>query len=70
LLTPDADVPHPFGVTVYQNWIYWTDWTDSSLNRMDRWTGENREVLLSNLDSRPMDIHVYHGNRTRGGERE
>ena len=69
-MTPDADVPHPFGVTVFQNWIYWTDWIDSSLHRMDKLTGKNREVLLSNLDNLPMDIHVYHRNRSRGGKGE
>ena len=63
-------MPHPFGVAVFQNWLYWTDWSDSSLNRMDRLTGENREVLLSNLDNRPMDIHVYHKNRSIGGKKE
>ena len=66
VLTIAADVPHPFGLAVYQNLIYWTDWLDNSVHQADKLTGESRKVLFKDLDHRPMDIHVYHRNRTRG----
>lgn len=68
VLTIAANVPHPFGLAIYENKIYWTDWIENSVHRADKLTGNNSEVLFRDLDHRPMDIHVYHHNRTRGGK--
>ena len=65
VLTIAADVLHPFGLAIHQNLVYWTDWVDNSVHRADKLTGKSREVLFRDLDHRPMDIHIYHRNRTR-----
>lgn len=65
MLTIAADVSHPFGLAIYKNLVYWTDWVENSVHRADKLTGENREVLFRYPDHQPMDIHIYHHNRTK-----
>lgn len=68
MLNIEIDRAHFFGLAVFKNQIYWTDWLDNSVHRADRYIGESNEMLLMNLEDRPMDIHVYHRNRSRAGK--
>lgn len=54
-----VSVPHVFALSVFDNWIYWTDWNMKGVYRADKFTGENIEILR-NTSHRPYDIHVYH----------
>lgn len=40
------ELPHPFGLTQYQDFIYWTDFNLRSIERADKRTGLNRTVVL------------------------
>lgn len=40
------ELPHPFGLTQYQDFIYWTDFNLRSIERVDKCTGANRTVVL------------------------
>lgn len=40
------ELPHPFGLTQYQDFIYWTDFNLRSIERADKRTGQNRTVVL------------------------
>ncbi|RZF33205.1 hypothetical protein LSTR_LSTR009750 [Laodelphax striatellus] len=55
------NLPHPFGLTVFRNRVYWTDWDTRSINAADKITGENRSVIRSGL-SGLMDVRVFHRN--------
>ncbi|XP_067144345.1 low-density lipoprotein receptor-related protein 4-like [Centruroides vittatus] len=57
-----TDLPHPFGLTLYEDKVYWTDWENQSIQSANKLTGEERVTLLTDLDSL-MDIHVFHSNR-------
>ncbi|KAK8720648.1 hypothetical protein OTU49_013179, partial [Cherax quadricarinatus] len=35
-------VPHPFGLTLLGNHIYWTDWDTLTIERADKTSGSNR----------------------------
>ncbi|XP_064634178.1 low-density lipoprotein receptor-related protein 4-like isoform X2 [Lineus longissimus] len=50
-------VTHPFGLTVFGNYVYWTDWQTRSIQRADKSTGEDRSTIQGNMDGL-MDIHV------------
>jgi len=50
---------HPYGVAVFENYVYWTDWNFKSIHRADKFTGNNSLTLLSNLPIQPYDIKVY-----------
>ncbi|KAM4794631.1 prolow-density lipoprotein receptor-related protein 1 [Rhinophrynus dorsalis] len=53
------DIPHIFALTLFEDYIYWTDWETKSINRAHKTTGANKSMLISTLH-RPMDIHIYH----------
>ncbi|XP_042234557.1 low-density lipoprotein receptor-related protein 4-like [Homarus americanus] len=42
-------VPHPFGLTLLGNHIYWTDWQTLTIERADKTTGNNRKVIRSGI---------------------
>lgn len=61
------DIPHIFALTLFEDYIYWTDWETKSINRAHKTTGANKSMLISTLH-RPMDIHIYHAYRQPDGE--
>uniref|UniRef100_A0A667YNG9 LDL receptor related protein 1 n=1 Tax=Myripristis murdjan TaxID=586833 RepID=A0A667YNG9_9TELE len=56
------DIPHIFAMTLFEEFIYWTDWETKSINRAHKTQGTNKTTLISTLH-RPMDIHIYHPYR-------
>lgn len=44
------DVPHPFGLSVFGDYIYWTDWRTKSIHRANKMTGLNRIVIQNNME--------------------
>lgn len=52
-------VPHPFAITLFEDFMYWTDWNHKSVEKANRFTGANHTVL-QHVTHRPMDIHIYH----------
>lgn len=61
------DIPHIFAMTLFEEYIYWTDWETKSINRAHKTLGINKTMLISTLH-RPMDIHIYHPYRQPEGE--
>ncbi|XP_077312028.1 low-density lipoprotein receptor-related protein 5 isoform X1 [Lithobates pipiens] len=59
------DLPHPFGLTQYSDFIYWTDWNLHSIERADKVNGKNRTLIQGRLDF-VMDILVFHSSRQDG----
>uniref|UniRef100_A0A8C4Z0G3 EGF-like domain-containing protein n=1 Tax=Gadus morhua TaxID=8049 RepID=A0A8C4Z0G3_GADMO len=56
------DIPHIFAMTLFEEFIYWTDWETKSINRAHTTQGTNKTMLISTLH-RPMDVHIYHPYR-------
>uniref|UniRef100_A0A3Q1CIR2 EGF-like domain-containing protein n=1 Tax=Amphiprion ocellaris TaxID=80972 RepID=A0A3Q1CIR2_AMPOC len=56
------DIPHIFAMTLFEEYIYWTDWETKSINRAHKTLGTNKSMLISTLH-RPMDVHIYHPYR-------
>uniref|UniRef100_A0A3P9BHD9 Low density lipoprotein receptor-related protein 1Aa n=1 Tax=Maylandia zebra TaxID=106582 RepID=A0A3P9BHD9_9CICH len=56
------DIPHIFAMTLFEEYIYWTDWETKSINRAHKTLGTTKTMLISTLH-RPMDIHIYHPYR-------
>ncbi|XP_048829271.1 LOW QUALITY PROTEIN: low-density lipoprotein receptor-related protein 5 [Brienomyrus brachyistius] len=59
------DLPHPFGLTQYRDYIYWTDWNLRSIERADKRSGLNRTIVQGHLEY-VMDILVFHASRQDG----
>ncbi|KAL1418891.1 hypothetical protein MTO96_025620 [Rhipicephalus appendiculatus] len=56
------DLPHPFGLTVFDGRVYWTDWDKKAILSADAATGENRRTVLPGRDGL-RNILVFHRNR-------
>ena len=63
----NLDIPHIFAMTLFEEYIYWTDWETKSINRAHKTQGTNKTTLISTLH-RPMDVHIYHPYRQPEGK--
>lgn len=59
------DIPYPFSVTQYRDYIYWSDWNTGHIERADKNTGANRTKIHDRLDS-VTDLKVFHASRQAG----
>ena len=57
LIMSSAANIHPYGLAVYQDMLYWTDWNTKSVSRFNLSSG-NQEIVINGLQ-KPMDIHVF-----------
>lgn len=55
-------IPHPFAITLYQGFIYVTDWRINAVYKVDLLNNGNRTHMIKDL-RRPMDIQVFHASR-------
>ena len=46
----DQILPHPFGLTILGDYLYWTDWQEHTVERARKISGEDRRVLISHLE--------------------
>ena len=57
-----AGLPHPFALTLFEDELYWTDWHTKSINKANKFTGNDVEMVRNRLHF-PMDIHIFHQQR-------
>ena len=57
LIISSAANIHPRGLTVYQNMLYWTDWNNKSISRLNLSSGK-QDMIVTDLQQ-PMDIQVF-----------
>ncbi|XP_061380493.1 vitellogenin receptor isoform X2 [Danaus plexippus] len=52
---------HPYSLSVFENTIFWSDWTSRTIQTADKIHGTsiNRNILLT-LDTPVFDMHLYH----------
>ncbi|XP_045538413.1 low-density lipoprotein receptor isoform X9 [Papilio machaon] len=59
---------HPFSITTFEDWVYWTDWDKTAVFRANKFNGKNVEAITSTHTlQNPMVIHVYHPYRQPDG---
>lgn len=47
---------HPFGLAVYGDYIFWTDWVRRAVLRAEKYTGADMKVLRADIPQQPMGI--------------
>ena len=47
-----------FALTLFGEYIYWSDWTKMAIVRANKYNGGNPVTLVRNLRARAMDLHV------------
>ena len=60
-------LPYPFGLTLLESHLYWTDWSSRVVYRAEQKTLSNRTVVVSGL-GQPMDIHAYDRSKLLPGK--
>ena len=68
ILLRGTDSYHFFSITVYGDYLYWTDWSLNSVERINKHTGFGRATIISGL-SRPTGIHAYPSRLLNSGGR-
>ena len=52
-----SSIPHPYGLTIAGNYLYWTDWQTKAVHRANKMTGDEVRTVAENLQGL-MDIHA------------
>lgn len=42
-------LPHAFGFTILEDYVYWTDWQRRSVERVNKHDGSHRETIIDQL---------------------
>ncbi|VVC91011.1 unnamed protein product [Leptidea sinapis] len=59
---------HPFSITTFEDWVYWTDWDKTAVYRANKFTGKDvQAITATHTLQNPMVIHVYHPYRQPDG---
>ena len=61
-----VQVAHPFALSVFEDEIYWTDWSSDAIRKAHKHTGEDYSQVALGLKS-PMDIKIYHPSIQKPG---
>ena len=59
LLINLATGAHPYGIAVFRENIFWTDWHHTSLMRADKLTGNHKVMIGSASLGRPNSLQIY-----------
>lgn len=54
-----AQKNRPYGLAIFEDFAYWTDWLTEAIHRVNKFTGRQDEKLIEHL-YRPMGIAAYH----------
>ncbi|XP_012154050.1 low-density lipoprotein receptor isoform X1 [Megachile rotundata] len=59
---------HPFSITTFEDYVYWTDWDKETIFKANKFTGKSVEPVTSlRTLQHPMVVHVYHPYRQPDG---
>lgn len=53
-------VRHIFALAVFEDYIYWSDWHNHTIERVHKITGDHRKVLIQDKHYRPMGFKIVH----------
>lgn len=45
----NRELPHLFGLSLLGDYLYWTDWQRRNIERIDKNTGDKREVIIEQM---------------------
>ncbi|XP_012944048.1 low-density lipoprotein receptor-related protein 1 [Aplysia californica] len=62
ILKSHRNLNHPFSVTVFEHYVYWTDWRFNSLVMANKFNGSDVQVIQRTY-TQPFDLQVFHKMR-------
>lgn len=57
----DGMLKHPYGLAVFEDQLYWSDWTTKSIHACHKFSGKGHRVLAR--DRTIYAVHVYHPSK-------
>ncbi|XP_041357308.1 very low-density lipoprotein receptor-like isoform X2 [Gigantopelta aegis] len=64
ILRNHVHLNHPFAITVFEDYLYWTDWPSESVRKFTKFGSDTDSVQTIALDLHsPMDVQVFHKYR-------
>ena len=61
----ETGLSNPFGLTQYQDFIYWTDSKTWTIEKANKKNGQNRSVVQDRIEF-IMDVSIFHSSRQSG----
>ena len=58
---------HPFSVTVFEDFVYWSDWQNDAIFKTNKFTGNGTTRIVHGLYS-IMGVEIYHALRQPAGK--
>lgn len=49
---------HPFSISLFENYVYWTDWRTNSVMRANKWNGSD-VMAIDRTSSQPFGMHTH-----------
>lgn len=62
IIRDPENLSHPFSISVFENYVYWTDWRTNAVIRANKWNGSDIAVI-DRTPSQPFGIQVLHSSR-------
>lgn len=62
VLRDQETLSHPFSISVFENYVYWTDWRTNAVIRANKWNGSDI-AILQRTQSQPFGVQVLHPSR-------
>ncbi|XP_076114482.1 low-density lipoprotein receptor-like isoform X1 [Mytilus galloprovincialis] len=66
VLHNNEQISHPFSMAVFEDNIFWTDWSGGDIRMAHKYTGKHFQKTVLGLNS-PMGIKVYHESLQNSG---
>lgn len=61
MITGGVNIPRPFGLSLFENQLYWSDYTKMGLLRVDKMGGPaSIKQIYREVNSQPGSVRVYH----------
>ncbi|KAK6165881.1 hypothetical protein SNE40_022703 [Patella caerulea] len=62
ILQSHESLAQPFAITLFEHYVYWTDWKTNSLSKANKYNGSGIHQVQKTF-TQPFDLHVYHPKR-------
>lgn len=54
---------HPYGLAIFEDYIYWSDWGTKSIHSCNKFTGKDHKVIAK--DRTIYAVHIYHSSKQK-----